>query len=76
MSNRKERGQKGGGVQRDRNVGIICGKIYDDVELEACTQRRERKREREREREIHDILLTTKVRHLRNRNGCPSSERL
>ena len=38
--------------QRERDVGIICVIIYDDLALEAWTQRdkRERKRKRERER--------------------------
>ena len=31
----------------ERDVGIICVKIYDDFELAACTQSRERERERE-----------------------------
>ena len=30
--------------ERERDVGIICVIIYDDLALEAWTQRRERKR--------------------------------
>ena len=38
---------------RERDVGIICVIIYDDLALEAWTQRkREKERERERKREI------------------------
>ena len=32
---------------RERDVGIICVIIYDDLALKAWTQRRERERERE-----------------------------
>ena len=35
--------------ERERNVGIICVIIYDDLALEAWTQREERQRQRERE---------------------------
>ena len=34
--------------KRERDVGIICVIIYDDLALEAWTQRRERERERKR----------------------------
>ena len=33
--------------ERDVDVGIICVRIYDDLALEAWTQRKERERERE-----------------------------
>ena len=33
--------------ERERDVGIICVIIYDDLALKAWTQRRERERERE-----------------------------
>ena len=33
--------------ERERDVGIICVKIYDDLALEAWTQRGERERTRE-----------------------------
>ena len=39
--------------ERERDVGIICVIIYDDLALEAWTQRRER----EREREVHVSYL-------------------
>ena len=32
--------------ERDTDVGIICVIIYDDLALEAWTQRREREREK------------------------------
>ena len=37
--------------ERERDVGIICVKIYDDLSLEAWTQSEPEKRERERKRE-------------------------
>ena len=33
------------GEKRERDVGIICVIIYDDLALEVWTQRRERERE-------------------------------
>ena len=43
--NLAERGREGA---RERDVGIICVKIYDDLALEAWTQRIDRERERKR----------------------------
>ena len=41
-------------IQRERDVGIICVIIYDDLALEAWTQR---EREREMDRELTPVSL-------------------
>ena len=40
-------------MEEERDVGIICVIIYDDLALEAWTQRKEREREKTRERSRH-----------------------
>ena len=45
-------------MERERDVGIICVIIYDDLALEVWTQRRERERERVERRKQRALLQT------------------